>query len=111
MKLEPKRQDFAWGAMTWLAEGEALGVSVAKMTVKPGAASPAHFHNNCHEVIHLEAGEVSQRCGDAWIIMKPGDTLTAPQGAVHQTRNLGDGEAVLTICYTSGQRHYEEAQV
>lgn len=109
MFAQAKRVEYPWGAMTWLAEGRALGVSLAKMTIKPQKTPPAHFHNNCEEIIHVETGEISLRRGGEWIKMRAGDTIAMLKGVVHQISNPGEGEAVLTICYTSGERHYEEA--
>ncbi len=99
---------FHWGRMIWLAEGAALGLSLAKMVVAPGAVSPAHRHANCTEAIHVEAGEIEQRLGARWVRRKAGETLIIRPRIIHQTRNCGRGDAVLTIAYSSGARAYEE---
>ena len=106
----PRIDDFDWGRMEWLAEGGQKHVSLARMTVAPAALSPAHRHDNCNEVIHLLSGNIAQRRGENWIDMKAGDTLTVYQGDVHQTRNVGDSEAVMMIAYSSGVRAYEEVE-
>ena len=110
MLIAPRIDDFDWGRMKWLAEGAALKVSLARMTVKAGATSPAHIHDNCNEVVHVLAGAISQRRGAEWIDMAAGDALTIPAGVAHQTRNGGDEDAELMIAYSSGARHYEEVE-
>ena len=109
--LEMRRRDeFPWGSMEWLAEGEDKGVSLARMTVRANMTSPLHRHGNCNEVIHLLAGATAQRRGGEWIDMKAGDTVAVYAGDWHQTRNDGAGEAVMMIAYSSGARAYEEAE-
>ncbi|MEM8770467.1 MAG: cupin domain-containing protein [Pseudomonadota bacterium] len=109
-KISPQHQDHSWGAMVWLAEGETLGASLARMTVRAGATSPAHRHRNCNEAIHVLSGEIAQRCDDEWVILKSGETITVPAGVIHQTRNRGAGDATLMICYSSGSRDYQEIE-
>jgi len=36
--------------------------------------------------------------------MGPGDTVSIPTGAVHNARNVGDGEAVFVIAFSSPDR-------
>jgi quercetin dioxygenase-like cupin family protein len=96
--------------MEWLMEDTTdaqAGVSLARMTVEPGAISQAHRHPNCSEVVHLLAGRVQQRLDNHWVTLNAGDTLLIPAGAVHQTRNRGDEQSVLMIAYSSGARIYE----
>lgn len=95
--------------MTWLMEDaieENAGVSLARMTVKAGVTTEAHCHPNCTEAIHLLSGQVTQRRGDRWVELAPGDTLLIPTGAVHQTYNPGPETAVMMIAYSSGSRVY-----
>lgn len=109
MLSAPRIDSFDWGQMEWLAEGAEKHVSLAKMVVKSGAVSSLHRHDNCNEVIHLLFGNVVQRRAADWIDMTSGDTLTVYAGELHQTRNNGTCEAVMMIAYSSGERHYEEA--
>ena len=104
VKIEP------WGSMQWLAEAASvagIGMSVARMTVRPGASSPAHRHGNCDEVAHLVAGSLDFGLAERWVTMQPGDTLVIPAGTAHGTRNRGTEEAVLLLSYSAGRRHYE----
>ena len=102
--------EFDWGRMEWLAEGDDMGVSLARMVVTAGATSPAHRHDNCNEVIHLLSGAIVQRRGGGWTDMTAGDTLAVRAGEPHQTRNDGAVDAVMMIAYSSGVRNYEEAE-
>ena len=95
--------------MSWLMEDAIepdAGVSLAKMTIDPAVTSEAHHHPNCTEAIHVLAGAILQRKGDAWIELAAGDTVLIPAGVVHQTRNLGSETAVMMIAYSSGSRVY-----
>ena len=81
----------AWGTMSWLVDDRSvpgIGLSVARMSVAPGATSPAHRHPNCHEVIHLIRGRIEQTAGDRLHRMAAGDTVVVAPGEVHKTRNL-----------------------
>ena len=108
MAEDMRREDFSWGRMDWLADGQDKSVSLARMIVKPGKCSPAHRHSNCNEVIHVVSGGPAQRRADQWIKMSSGDTLTIYAGEVHQTLNDTDNDVELVIAYSNGLRAYEE---
>jgi len=108
MAMAPCCEEFAWGRMEWFADGADKGLSLARMVVQPGACSPAHRHPNCHEVIHVLAGEIAQRRDDHWAAMTAGDTITIYAGETHQSRNDSERRATLIIAYSSGERVYEE---
>jgi len=96
--------------MEWLMEDAiqpGAGLSLARMTVAPGATSEAHRHPNCSETVHLLSGRIEQRRGGDWLPLEAGDTLLIPAGAIHQTRNSGGDLAVMIIAYSSGSRIYE----
>ncbi|MEL6259314.1 MAG: cupin domain-containing protein [Pseudomonadota bacterium] len=100
-----------WGTMTWLMEDAiepGAGLSLARMTVKAGHTSPAHHHPNCTETIHVLAGEIEERIGEGWITASTGDTVLIPIDSVHQTRNVGEDDAVLIVAYSAGARIYQE---
>lgn len=108
----PRVQESPRLSMEWLVDdaliGEA-GVSVARMTLREGALSESHRHPNCNEVIHLIAGCVEQRVDAQRFVMAPGDTCFVPRGSLHQSLNLGPGDAVMMVSYSAGQRVYETA--
>ena len=98
------------GSMTWLTEDAiepGIGLSVARMTVDPGQISELHRHDNCSEIVYLLNGEISQRVGDKWIDMTPGDHCHIPPDHAHQTRNTGPKSAELLLVYSEGKRNYE----
>ena len=103
-------ENHAWGAMTWLVEGAANNLSLARMVLLAGETSPAHRHGNCDEAVHVLSGRIKQRCNQEWVVMAPGDTIVIKRGDVHQTQNLSLEEACLMICYSSGERHYEQVE-
>ncbi len=96
--------------MDWLVDDalvENAALSVARMTLAVDACSEGHRHPNCNEVIHLIAGSVEQAVGPNRIVIAPGDTVFIPAGAFHQSRNVGPGESVMIVSYSSGTRIYE----
>ncbi len=99
--------------MDWLVDDALINgaeLSVARMTLKAGACSERHGHPNCNEVIHLIRGSVEQSVGDELFDMQAGDTAFIPRGSQHQTRNIGNGEAIMIVCYSAGERIYESAR-
>ena len=100
--------EFEWGSMHWLAEGESVGASMAIMKIASQKVSPLHRHHTCNEIIHVTEGKIFQRVGEEWFEISAGETVIVPSGVLHQTGNKGDGDATLTICYSSGVRDYEE---
>ena len=97
-----------WGTLTWWASGR-LGnsreITVGRCLIKPGCANPPHRHPNCAEILVVQQGRIAHRIEDGREVeMGPGDTITLPSGLVHNARNIGDGDAVLLIAFTSADR-------
>ncbi len=110
VKQETRPQSSDRATMDWLVDDalvENAALSVARMTLAENACSEGHRHPNCNEVIHLIAGRVEQAVGGDRVVMAPGDTVFIPTGAFHQSRNIGAGEAVMIVSYSSGTRIYE----
>lgn len=110
--IQSRLQENERVTMDWLVDDSIIagaGLSVARMTLKPGIRSEGHSHPNCTEVIHLIAGRVEQTVGAERFAMKPGDSAFVPQGRFHQTRNLGTGDATMIVSYSAGTRIYEPA--
>lgn len=103
-------QEFAWGRLIWYAAG-ALGnaqeTTLGRCVIRPGQENPLHRHPNCEEALHLVAGTVEHVAGEAKWLLEPGDTITIPRGLWHQARNVGTGEAVMFIAYSSPAREME----
>jgi len=111
-KLESRLQENQRVTMDWLVDDSIVagaGLSVARMTLKPGVCSEGHSHPNCAEVIHLIAGRVEQTVGAERFIMEPGDSAFVPPGCFHRTRNLGGGDVTMIVSYSAGTRIYEPA--
>ncbi|MGH6943283.1 MAG: cupin domain-containing protein [Geminicoccaceae bacterium] len=108
---EASAQRGAWGTMSWLVEDrtvEGMGLSLARMSVAPGQASPAHSHPDCHEIIHLVSRTVEQTADGRRYQLSAGDTVVVGPGRVHRTRNLNDAHpAELLVCYSAGMRIYQ----
>ena len=102
-----------WGRMEWLVDDavvENAGLSLARMTISPAQTSPAHRHPNCTEAIYVVSGRIEERVDDAWVGAGAGGSVFVPKGAVHQTRNPGEEDAVMIIAYSAGTRIYEEVE-
>lgn len=99
--------------MTWLLDDkiqDGIGLSLAEMTVEPGAVSELHKHGNCKEIVYIVEGLVLQRLGDEWTELRSGDTCVVEIGVAHQTRNVGAEPAKMLLFYSEGEREYESLQ-
>jgi quercetin dioxygenase-like cupin family protein len=98
-----------WGSLNWLASaqiGNAKGVTVGRVTIKPGKANPRHSHSTCEEVLYLLTGRLEHWIGDASVILEAGDTLTVPANVAHYAANVGDEDADMIVAYSSGVRDF-----
>ena len=105
---EVTTKEFDWGTLTWFASAE-LGNSehqtVGRCVLKPGMSNPRHHHPDCEEVLHVLGGRIAHALEDgSEVEMSAGDTITLPAGAPHFARNIGDGDAVLFVCFSSAER-------
>ena len=64
-----------------------------------GAAAPRHSHPGEELAYVLEGALEYQIDGKPPVILKAGETLFIPAGAVHSARNAGDGEAKELATY------------
>lgn len=102
-----KPEDQPWGRLEWYASralGNSTHVTTGQATIRPGKANPAHWHPNCDEVLHVLSGRIMNRMGDKEFEMKAGDTVVIPEGVIHNARNIGTEDAVLSIAYNSADR-------
>lgn len=110
--LQSRLEENGRVTMDWLVDDSIIagaGLSVARMTLKPGIRSEGHSHPNCTEVIHLIAGRVEQSVGAERFTMEPGDSAFVPPGCFHRTHNVGNGDATMIVAYSAGTRVYEPA--
>ena len=97
-----------WGGLTWYASGP-LGnsqkMTVGKCVIHPGAQNPRHSHPNCEEVLVVMQGTISHTVeDDKDVILQVGDTIRIPEGLPHRALNIGTGDAVLFIVFSSAHR-------
>ncbi len=97
-----------WGTIAWMANQPLSGssVTVGRLILYPGFTNTLHSHSNADEVIFLLRGSVRVKLGGTELAMEAGDALTIPLKVVHQIKNTGDEEAVMTLSYSSGVRKY-----
>ena len=96
-----------WGTLTWYtsaAQNNSETATTGLAVIKPGQANPRHFHPNCDETLHVISGKILNTMNEASAEMNAGDTVTIPQGTVHNARNIGTEDAVLAISYSSANR-------
>ncbi len=107
----PARQvDEDWGSLLWLAGrqlGNAEGLTLGRVTIKPGRSNPRHSHPGCEEVLYLLSGRLEHTLGDQAITMLAGDTITIPPGVFHNAVNTGDEVADMIVAYPSGTRTFQ----
>lgn len=100
-----------WGQMEWLADHAShpgAQTSLAKMTVKPGAETPLHRHDNCSEVLHVLQGTVEIHVGVSDSVkLRAGETHVFPAYMPHSLSNAGDEDAVLMLSFSNANRHYQ----
>ncbi|MCC7353839.1 MAG: cupin domain-containing protein [Anaerolineae bacterium] len=106
---ETTGDEFDWGKLWWFASGK-LGNSEAMTTgqclIKPGQENPRHYHPNCEEILHLISGRIVHSLGDEEFEMWPGDTITILPNVVHNARNAGTDDAIMTISFSSAYRQF-----
>ncbi len=109
-EAEGQRIAEGWGSLNWLASaqiGNAEGLTVGRVTIRPGQANPRHSHSTCEEVLHLLAGRLEHWIGDESLILEAGDTLNVPANVAHYAVNIGDGDADMIVAYSSGERDFQ----
>jgi mannose-6-phosphate isomerase-like protein (cupin superfamily)/type 1 glutamine amidotransferase len=96
-----------WGKLEWFASrdlGNSNFMTVGMATINPGKENPVHYHPNCDEILHVLQGHIMNRVGDKEYEMSAGDTVTIPEGTLHNARNIGKEDAVLSIVYNTPDR-------
>lgn len=96
-----------WGRLEWMVS-DALGnsdhLTVGKCFILPGMNNPVHHHPNCDEVLHVVKGTIRHRVDDEYTEMIAGDTISIPQGAIHNATNIGAEECELVIVFSTAKR-------
>lgn len=108
-EAEAARIDEEWGSLNWLtsqAIGNAQGVTLGRVQIKPGYSNPRHTHFNCEEALYMLQGRLEHTMGDEVLILEAGDTLVVRAGLVHGARNIGADEVDMIVAYSSGVRDF-----
>ena len=94
----------------WLASqqiGNAEGLVLGRVIIKPGCSNPRHTHGNCEEILYLMRGRLEHTVGDGSIILTAGDVISLPAGAFHNAHNIGEDDADMIVAYSAGVREFE----
>lgn len=105
---EAEQVQVPWGKLEWFASrplGNSTTMTVGKATIPPKSENPPHWHPNTDEVLHVLQGHIMHRVGDKEYEMKAGDTVTIPEGTIHNARNIGSEDAVLFVSFNSADRY------
>lgn len=106
-------EEYPWGRLVWFvsrAIGNSETMTVGKCLIAPGQANQPHYHPNCDEILHVLAGTIRHRLGEAYFEMTVGDTVSIPRRQVHNARNIGAERAVLLIAYSTADRQVVAAE-
>jgi len=76
-------------------------LSLGTATFPVGGGHGRHRHPNAEEIIYLVQGKARQGLESEEYEMNPGDSIHIPQNAVHYTKNVGDGELVIMVVFSS----------
>jgi len=107
---EGKKLNENWGSLTWLGNpqiGNLKDMTVGRVVIKKGHSNPRHAHGNCEELLYLLKGRLEHTMGSEKIILNPGDTLTVAPGVFHNALSVGEEDADMMVCYSSGTRDFQ----
>jgi quercetin dioxygenase-like cupin family protein len=99
--------EMPYGSLRWYTSAE-MGNSRTMTTgvaiLKPGQSNPRHFHPNCDEILHIISGKIKHTMNEVTVEMNAGDTVSIPQGVLHNAANIGTEDAVLAISFNTAFR-------
>ncbi|MEM7030817.1 MAG: cupin domain-containing protein [Chloroflexota bacterium] len=107
--LELHRIHEDWGNLLWLASkdiGNADGLTLGRVVIKPGQSNPRHCHPACEEIIYVLSGRLEHTLGDQSYTMGTGDVLPIPAGVFHNATNIGDEDVDVIVAYSDGERGF-----
>jgi mannose-1-phosphate guanylyltransferase/mannose-6-phosphate isomerase len=88
MYQESHTEHRPWGSFTVLED--AGDCKVKRLTVKPGGILSLQRHQHRSEHWTVVGGEATVRVHDEITVMRPGEHVYIPQGALHRLENQGD---------------------
>lgn len=101
-----------WGSLQWLVGRNMpqYGMTVGRVTFKPGESNPIHAHPNCDEVLFVVSGQIEHSLpGGGTVLMYPGDCIALERKKGHRAKNVGATEAVVLVLFNSSERQTESA--
>ncbi len=105
---DAQHQDFPWGELTWFASrslGNQSDITVGRCLLRAGCENPPHYHPNCSEVLVVAQGTIEHTAAAGKVaVMHAGDVASIPPNVVHHARNIGVGDAVVWISFSSASR-------
>ena len=105
---QTQQHTFDWGELTWFASksvGNQDEITVGRCVIRAGGENPLHYHPNCSEVLVVAQGTIEHTAADGKVVvMRPGDVASIPPNVVHHARNVGIGDAVVWISFSSAAR-------
>ena len=99
--------EFPWGHLNWLCSGEidaGAESTFGVCTIKPGERNPRHYHPNCEEVLYVISGQCEHSFGEDTYRLGPGDMIRLPMDVIHNAVNVGEGDLVCVISFSSPER-------
>ncbi|MGH7944495.1 MAG: ThuA domain-containing protein [Opitutaceae bacterium] len=99
--------DMPWGQLRWYTSAEMKNtrtMTTGVAILKPGQTNPRHFHPNCDEILHVVSGKIRHTMNEVSVEMNAGDTVSIPQGVLHNASNVGAENAVLAISFSTAYR-------
>ncbi len=102
-----------WGSLRWLAGralGNATGLTLGHVVLRPGMSNPPHRHPNCEEALYLLKGRLRHDVGDEQVVLEAGDTLVVDAALPHHAVNIGEEDAEMIVAYSSADRQFERVE-
>ena len=93
--------------LKWLASqqiGNAQGLTLGHVIIKPGESNPRHCHPNCEEVLYLMRGRLEHLVGEEKMAASAGDAFTVGPGIYHHATNIGSEDGHMIVAYSEGNR-------
>lgn len=111
------REQPGWGSMGWCCRPKGIGsekLVMIEVTLAPGGGHAFHMHPQQEESIYVIDGEVEQWLGEECRVLRPGDCVFLPAGAIHASFNKSTRDckllAVLSPC-TDSENGYEVTEL
>ncbi len=71
-----------------------------RVQIQPHGGNAFHYHRTFEETFTVEDGELTVFVGKDVVVLKPGESVTAPRGILHTFRNATDKVVTMTVRVT-----------